>query len=308
MGPINHETPNAEKGLPCAGCNALNPRGARFCSTCGYALTARLAEPPPAIASACPKCHALALATTMFCQQCGFKIPRAAAAQRVQEPLGARAGAAAWGRIVLVHRDGSDGDVTMLAADVVTIGRVDADLRFADDKFLAPQHARLERRREGVFLLPLDAVNGVYRRVQGVERLLPGAMLLLGREVMRFEEVDGDLLQAPALVQQVLLFGSPPRRPWGRLQQVTMAGPVGDVRYLHGAEVVIGREEGAIVFPDDPFMSRRHAMLRPWERGGELVDLGSSNGSYVRIQSPWLIPAVAHLRLGDQLLRVELLA
>lgn len=303
-GATQPQTRDGDKGLSCAGCRALNPHGARFCSTCGHALPARPPEAPPAQAAAtCPKCNALALATTTFCQQCGFKIPRPVAV------LGAApARASAWGRVVVVHRDGSDGAVTMLAADVVTIGRGEAELTFADDKFLAPQHARLERRRDGVYVVPLDVVNGVFRRVQGVERLLPGAVLLLGREVMRFEEVDGELLQTPAMVQQVLLFGSPPRKPWGRLQQVTMAGPVGDVRYLHGAEVTIGREEGAIVFPDDPFMSRRHALLRPSAHGGELVDLKSSNGSYVRVQAPTLLPAVAHLRVGDQLLRVELLA
>jgi pSer/pThr/pTyr-binding forkhead associated (FHA) protein len=47
---------------------------------------------------------------------------------------------------------------------------------------------------------------------------------------------------------------------------------------------VLGRESGDVVFPDDPFMSRRHAALRVSEGPAttfRLTDLGSSNGTFV---------------------------
>ncbi len=51
-------------------------------------------------------------------------------------------------------------------------------------------------------------------------------------------------------------------------------------------ETVIGRENGDIVFTDDPFLSRRHAAIRIDHAGHRftLHDLGSSNGTALRIR------------------------
>ena len=81
----------------------------------------------------------------------------------------------------------------------------------------------------------------------------------------------------------VALFGSPPREPWGRLIQLVPSGGYRDVRHLAGDEIVLGREEGDIVFRDDAFMSRRHAAVTWDGRAAQLTDLGSSNGTFVRI-------------------------
>ena len=77
----------------------------------------------------------------------------------------------------------------------------------------------------------------------------------------------------------VRLFGSSPRESWGRLRQVTGAGTTRDLWHLSRAEVVLGREEGDIIFPDDEFMSRRHATL---SRGARAVlgGLGITNVRY----------------------------
>ena len=45
--------------------------------------------------------------------------------------------------------------------------------------------------------------------------------------------------------------------------------------------VSIGRERGNLIQIDDHEVSRRHAELRPTDSGFQLVDLGSSNGTYV---------------------------
>ena len=101
------------------------------------------------------------------------------------------------------------------------------------------------------------------------------------------------------------MFGSPPRRPWGRLSQLLPNGGIRDVRHLVDSEVVIGRQEGDLVYEDDPFLSRRHAALR-WKDGRCILeDLESSNGTFVRISSPVTLKAGDHLPMGDQLFRFE---
>ena len=102
------------------------------------------------------------------------------------------------------------------------------------------------------------------------------------------------------------LFGSPPREPWGRLVQILPSGGVRDVRYLHDEEIVIGREEGDLVFSDDAFLSRRHATVTTDGKRVVVTDLGSSNGTFVRLAGPHPVKNGEHLRMGDQLFRIEL--
>ena len=65
------------------------------------------------------------------------------------------------------------------------------------------------------------------------------------------------------------------------------------------------REEGDIVYRDDAFMSRRHAAITWDGRRALLTDLGSSNGTFVRLSGPTAIKSGDHVRMGDQLLRIE---
>jgi hypothetical protein len=214
---------------------------------------------------------------------------------------------AQWGSAVLVNRDGSDGQRFALTSEDTIIGRAGADIAFDDDRFLARQHARLARAADGnVTIYPLDAVNGVFKKADAPTELADGAIVLLGREVLRFERVAAEERTATPLVRHgVALFGSPPRDPWGRVIQLLPSGGARDIRHLVGDEVVLGREEGDIVFRDDAFMSRRHAAMTWDGKRAMLTDLGSSNGTFVRLTGPTPIKHGDHVRLGDQLLRIE---
>jgi DNA-binding winged helix-turn-helix (wHTH) protein len=58
---------------------------------------------------------------------------------------------------------------------------------------------------------------------------------------------------------------------------------------LHPGENVIGRDDAAALWIDDPLVSRRHARIVIDERGAVLEDLGSKNGTLLRgekIRSP----------------------
>jgi pSer/pThr/pTyr-binding forkhead associated (FHA) protein len=80
------------------------------------------------------------------------------------------------------------------------------------------------------------------------------------------------------------------------------------VYHLFRDETVIGRETGDIVFTADPFLSRRHASLRrnPVTGDFSLVDLDSSNGTYVAIQGEVGLSNGDFLRIGQHLFRVDL--
>lgn len=216
---------------------------------------------------------------------------------------------AAPARLVTVRRDGSDGAAYELDEVSFDIGRTAGRLSFPDDPYLAERHGRLLL-RGGAWLVQClaPAGNGIFLRLRQPEVLQDGDRLLIGRQVFCFDRVaESERNLGPALQDGVLLFGSPITHPWARLRQLSVAGVYRDCYYLHRPRVAIGREGPDLCFPDDEFMSRRHVAIAFDGQRAELHDLGSSNGTYLRLRGEAALHSGDQLRLGDQLFRFELM-
>ena len=225
----------------------------------------------------------------------------AVAARPAQRPSG-RGGA----RLVAVRRDGTDGESYPIGSEQIDIGRTEGDLRF-DDKHLAERHARITLRAGQYVITPLESRNGVYIRITVPVDLQDGCYILVGKQVLRFEAVpDSEKTLRPAVEHGMVLFGTPLKSPWGRLRQITAAGTSRDIYHLTRSDLVIGREQGDIVFSDDEFMSRRHALLQFRGNRAIISDQGSSIGTYVRLTGQHILDSGQMIRLGDELLRFEL--
>jgi pSer/pThr/pTyr-binding forkhead associated (FHA) protein len=74
---------------------------------------------------------------------------------------------------------------------------------------------------------------------------------------------------------------------------------------LQGTEHVAGRQDAQILFPDDPWMSPRHANFI--YRGDKLVvrDEGAANGIYVRVKQPASLRLGDYFLCGEQVFRIE---
>jgi pSer/pThr/pTyr-binding forkhead associated (FHA) protein len=83
------------------------------------------------------------------------------------------------------------GVVRVLDSAAVTVGRgAQNDLTLADDDFASARHARIEPRRDGVWVEDIGSTNGTY--VNGVrltheQRLAPGDLIRVGETDLRFE-------------------------------------------------------------------------------------------------------------------------
>jgi len=309
----------------CPRCGSQTPSGFAFCQQCGVQLPSVDPQGPTMAGSgdaairggsigraqpvpvAGPAAMPMPLPVAAPPGPAAMPAPAAPASLPGSRPGPSTSPTGAWGAAVSVNRDGTDGERFPLAAEYVTIGRSGADVAFDQDRFLARSHARVEKSGDTARVVPLDQLNGVFRKLDAPLELVDGAIVLVGREVLRFEILDADERAAEPLVRHgVALFGSPPREPWGRFAQLLPSGGIRDVRHLWGDEVVLGREEGDIVFRDDAFMSRRHAAVNWDGRRATLTDLGSSNGTFVRLTGPTAIRNNDQLRMGDQLFRFEL--
>jgi pSer/pThr/pTyr-binding forkhead associated (FHA) protein len=222
------------------------------------------------------------------------------------------------GRLVVIGKDGNEGPSYPLA-DQVDIGRTEGNVVVHDDKYLSPRHARLVRRGDKLWLRDLGSVNGIYLRLakravkQGEDQtsvdhpLEDQDLILVGQQVIRFEVVrDADDGLGVAVEQDTLVFGTPAVPRHARLSVRTVEGVSRDVFYVRKNETVLGRESGDIVFTEDPFLSRRHCVFRRDGKRHLLTDLGSSNGTFVKLRGEVEVREGDQFRIGQQLFRVDL--
>ena len=212
-------------------------------------------------------------------------------------------------RLVSITEDGSEGKSYPLNETQIDIGRTEGDIVLHDDPYVSPRHARLALEGGRWLLRDLHSTNRIYLRIKKAYPLRDGDLLLLGLEVLQFQIVsDAERGLGHATQHGTLLFGSPatPRR--ARLCQKTVEGVIRDVYHLYKDETVIGRETADIVFSADPFLSRRHAVIRrnPSTSDFSITDLDSSNGSYVAIREDVPLGSGDFVRIGQHLFRLDL--
>jgi pSer/pThr/pTyr-binding forkhead associated (FHA) protein len=270
----------------CSQCGTQNPEEASFCLACGTHL-----------ATGGPRRDQR--------EDSGVARLRAAMDRQAAERMGERPAGPHNYRLVFVHHDGSDGASYVMRGNQIDIGRTEGDLLF-EDAYLSPRHARIVTAPTGQVLSDLQSKNGIYIRLRAGAELRNGDLILVGRQVLEFELIpDFERDLRPAVQHNVVQFGTTSRPSWARLRQIGPAGVAHDVFYLSREHVVLGREQGDIVFSDDQFMSRRHAHLSL--QGGEvhIEDLGSSNGTFLRLRGDHLLVPGDIMRIGNVLLRFE---
>lgn len=249
----------------------------------------------------CSACGALNPVASKFCGECGHRLSPAEAAKsdahRVPSPV----------PIVLVsiNEDGTDGPrVDLRFADTV-VGRA-GDVRFPTDAFLSPKHARVTVEGQSVFIEDLYSLNGTYVKLRDEARLTPGDTFLMGRQVLRFEKFEHTIVPKARSSDGTRYMGSPPPGGQFKLLQVGIGGVIQNVYCVHDAGAIIGREKGDVIFPRDKFMSGRHAQIFPRDDGNYyLVDLNSSNGTWVKIWERRQLNSGDFVFLGQQLFRIE---
>ena len=262
----------------CQRCGGNNDPYGRFCKFCGTAL----ASVPSAAAAAAPYPNA----------------PRSMPPRRKTQA-----------QLVIILRNGSEGRVYPLKAESTDIGSREGAVVLRDDPYLSHRHARIEQREGNFVLRDLSSVNGIYLRIREAVNLVDEDMILLGQQVLRFQLVpEAERKLGPAMQHGVMIFGTPETQRLARLVQYTTEGLERDVYYLNREETVLGREQADVVFPDDPFLSRRHAAIsmNREKMRFTLRDLDSSNGTAIRCQNEHVLKAGDQFRLGRHLFRFDL--
>ena len=273
------------QGKPCPSCGTINADGMKFCGNCGHRLDGapNSTMPPQAAdagAGATMFMHAADVAT--------LSLPKA--------------------RLITIDQQGREGMTFNITAKETLCGRTNGTILFFDDNFVSPTHCAFEFEQGHLTVIDHNSLNGVFVRVRGEWNLDDGDMIRVGRQLFRLDgdAMGGEKYLIPAEGDDAKIWGSPDPEAWGRLLQVLESGKAGEVHLLRGEEVRIGRESGDIILASDGFVSSSHCALAAQGARIVLRDLGSSNGTYVRLREPRELQNDDFILIGNQMLRVEL--
>jgi pSer/pThr/pTyr-binding forkhead associated (FHA) protein len=249
----------------------------------------------------CPACGNPVPLDFKFCGTCGHRMtPGAAAPAPAAVPTQATTQATA-GKLVLINPDGSEGSTFSLNDGSTTVGRNSGRL-FAGDAYMSPAHATFVFSAEGCTVRDEHSLNGVYVKIgrDRPVRLGNGDVFRIGQEIVRFETI------APAQsIDGVEPMGSPNPGYLGRICLVTGRESIGHAHAIPPDGMHIGRERGDVIFPDDGYVSGLHCRVHHDGAAIVLTDVGSSNGTFLRIRGERKISSGELLLMGQQLFRLQ---
>ena len=96
------------------------------------------------------------------------------------------------GRLVIVNSPAlPEGDELTLNSSALRLGRgSDNDVNLARDEYASSKHARVEPRRDGVWVEDIGSTNGTYLngiRLTRAKKLAPGDVVRIGETELRYE-------------------------------------------------------------------------------------------------------------------------
>jgi pSer/pThr/pTyr-binding forkhead associated (FHA) protein len=238
-----------------------------------------------------------------FCGRCGAAIPTDVANARTQ--FFGQLQVPGKAKLILIRGEGIEGLSYQLNAEQHTVGR-NGQIVFPDDLFVSAKHANLFYRGGRLVVRDEGSQNGVFWRVRVPMEVSPGDTFLAGEQLFVIEGPprpnDGP---AP---DGTYFYSSPKHQAQFKIIQILEGGPQGMAVCARGRSLQIGREGGDLNFPADLYMSASHCKIE--EAGGKLTlsDLGSRNGTFVRLKTEKELSHGDYLFIGRKLLRVEITA
>jgi pSer/pThr/pTyr-binding forkhead associated (FHA) protein len=262
----------------------------------------------------CPHCGKPATVGLPFCGHCGTLV-----AKRVSIDAGPRPGekapaTAVFGagrlanapRLSLLGETGEPTRSYTLDRGEAIIGRGEADMRFEDDPFMSPLHARLEARDGQVFLRDLGSRNGTWLFIDQPSRLTDCDQILIGSQLIRFRRLGYPGPHPPEADSTRRMGSAVPTVDVAILEQIRADGSVRDTFHLSPARpIIIGRESGDWIFPYDATMSGRHAEIRTEDSEFFVHDANSRNGVAMSVRGERELKKGQRMLVGDQILRLE---
>ena len=252
----------------------------------------------------CPQCGSDVPPGFRFCGACGCRMdelsqPAIMPVQGAAPPVRPAPRAI----MTLIRPDGSEGGTHELRQGENKIGRNFGPV-FETDGYLSPVHADLLVNGTAALVRDLESLNGVFVKMTEEEELITGQIIRIGQELLRFELI----VPPEPIADGTEVMGSPNPGYWGKLTVIIGRNVDGSAFPLLGDTITLGRERGEINFPDDGYVSGLHARVTSRDGRVFLSDLGSSNGTFIKVAAERALQNESFVLMGQQLFRLNLTA
>jgi len=207
-------------------------------------------------------------------------------------------------KLQLVSKGGSAGAEYPVESELAIELSTEGTLVVSKDFHSSSLRARVFLQNQALFVEERSAVGeGVFLRLANPYVLEHQDIFLVGQQVFRYEEkpeASSSMTQLGIGLEQIDLAA----RDAAELVRTDASGNTTGRYPLNLPEVHMGRTRGTYVFPDDNLMSRSH--VRIFERGEDflLEDVGSRNGTFVKVRGKTPLLSGSALLIAGQLLRV----
>jgi class 3 adenylate cyclase len=231
--------------------------------------------------------------------------PRRAAAHTVVMSS-SKASAVPRFKLLRVLKDGSVGDQYKLKDDKLEVGRLRGDVQFPEDDKMAPLHGRFSVEKDQLFVEDISGVSSVFIGLIATYTMRDGDILRMGEQLFRFREKVEAVANAAASGTAIIDLSATMDEP---VAELIFVGPdfldTPARLPLNDEEISFGRSRGTFVFPEDPFMSRAHCKI--YHRGEDFFveDLGSRNGTFIKVRGKAPVPSGATVLVGSQVFKVD---
>lgn len=251
----------------------------------------------------CRSCSTAVPLGHKFCGRCGAAVPPEIMSARTQ--FFGQLQAPGKAKLILIRGEGVEGLSYQLNAEQHVVGK-NGQLQFPDDPFVSPRHANFFYRNGTLCVKDEGSTNGVYLRVRGTIDIAQDDYFLAGEQVFRFNTPPNQN-DSPG-PDGTYFYSSPKQEARFRVTQILQGGPEGMVVCARQPSLQIGREGGDLNFPTDLYMSGKHCKIEEISGQFKLTDLGSRNGTYIRLKQERELGHGDYLFIGRKLLRVEITA
>jgi pSer/pThr/pTyr-binding forkhead associated (FHA) protein len=207
-------------------------------------------------------------------------------------------------RLVVVAGACPEGMTFSVASGSARVGRGDVEVVLAEDNEVSPNHATLAYRGATLTITDEGSLNGVYLRTRGPHELQNGDWFRAGEQYFLFTTLnDGEAFHGS---DGTRVFTSLARKGSFSVRQVLRDGHLGISSTSSQDEVSIGGEGSSIAFVGDEHLDAKHCRVYRASDGRYLLeDLGSVNGTYVRLKDTENLVDGDVLIIGQEVLRVE---
>jgi len=189
--------------------------------------------------------------------------------------------------------------------DAAIIGR-DGAIALDNERFCHPREAQIRWQKGRMWLVDLEAGNGVFLRIRQPVELEIGDEFMVGDQVLLIER-NPEPNDGPG--PGPTYFYSSPKWPSSfRVVQLFEGGTKGACVVARGTTMQIGSAIGDFVFTADPLVEDQHCLVE--EQAGSIVlsDLGSRTGVFVRIKGEQEMLPGDEIIVGRTRLALETLA